>query len=69
MSDEDFKKYLEKSPKVIKNIKLNKSPLLQSYKFIKFVNTYEGLSEKTNLEREILLKNNPLFKRKNYFLL
>ena len=34
MSDENFNKYLEKSPKVVKNIKLNKSPIFQSYKFI-----------------------------------
>ena len=55
MSDENFKDYMEKSPKIIKNIKLNKSPLLQSYKFIKFVNTYENISEKTLLERDCLL--------------
>ena len=64
MSDENFKDYMEKSPKVIKNIKLNKSPLLQSYKFIKFVNTYENISEKTLLERDMFIKKNPALKER-----
>ncbi|MDC3057446.1 exodeoxyribonuclease I, partial [Alphaproteobacteria bacterium] len=64
MSDESFKDYMEKSPKVIKNIKLNKSPLLQSYKFIKFVNTYENISEKTLLERDMFIKKNPALKER-----
>ena len=64
MSNENFKDYMEKSPKVIKNIKLNKSPLLQSYKFIKFVNAYENISEKTLLERYMFIKENPALKER-----
>ena len=64
-----LKRYLEKSLKVIKNIKLNKSPLLQSYKLIKFVNTHENLSENDLLERAKVIKQNSFFNRKNFFLL
>ena len=64
MSDEDFIKYLEKSPKVIKNIKLNKSPIFQSYKFINSANTYEGISEKEILDRNQFIKNNSLLKER-----
>ena len=64
MSDEDFKNYLEKSPKVVKNIKLNKSPLFQSYKFINYSKTYEGISEKVLSKRNNFIKNSALFKER-----
>ena len=64
MSDENFNKYIERSPKVIRNIKLNKSPIFQSYKFINRVSTHEGISEKIILNRNQFIKNNPLFKER-----
>ena len=64
MSDEDLKNYLEKSPKVVKNIKLNKSPLFQSYKFINSSKTYEGISEKVLSKRNQFVKSNALFKER-----
>ena len=34
------------------------------YKFIKFVNAYEGISEKTLLERDMFIKQNPMLKER-----
>ena len=56
MSDENFNKYIERSPKVIRNIKLNKSPIFQSYKFINRVSAHEGISEKIILNRNQFIK-------------
>ena len=64
MSDKDLSDYLEKSPKVIKNIKLNKSPLLQSYKFINSLNAYGETSEKIILKRNEFIKNNQMFRER-----
>lgn len=64
MDDASFKKYLEKSPKVIKNIKLNKSPIFQNYKLINSFNPYEDISEKVILKRDQFIKTNPLFKER-----
>ncbi len=64
MSDEDLRKFLEKSPKVVKNIKLNKSPLFQTYKFINSSKAYEGISEEILLKRSHFINNSPLFKQR-----
>ena len=55
---------MEKSPKIIRNIKLNKSPLFQSYKFINKISAMKALSEKIILNRNQFIKNNPLFKER-----
>ena len=33
LNDYEFKKFLEQSPKIIKNLKLNKSPFALSYEY------------------------------------
>ena len=49
LNDYEFKKFLEQSPKIIKNLKLNKSPLLLSYE-------YSDQSYENNLDKKLILK-------------
>ena len=69
LEDNDFENYLEQSPKVIKNIKLNKSPLLFSYKYMDKINSESLPNEKDIIKRNNFIRDNPLFKERliNYF--
>ena len=57
LNDYEFKKFLEQSPKIIKNLKLNKSPLLLSYE-------YSDQSYASNsLDRKLILKRYNFIKK------
>ncbi|PPR27333.1 MAG: Exodeoxyribonuclease I [Alphaproteobacteria bacterium MarineAlpha9_Bin4] len=69
LNDSDFKSYLEQKPKIIKNIKLNKSPLFLSYQYVKSINKNDSLSDKEIIKRNKFILDNPLFKERviNYY--
>ena len=64
LNDHEFKKYLEQSPKIIKNLKLNKSPLLLSYEYSDQSLASNNLYKKLILKRYKFIKENPLFKER-----
>ena len=64
LDDKEFKKYLEQTPKIIKNIKLNKSPLLIPHDYPSTFYTNNSLNEKKIIERYDFIQNNPLFKKR-----
>ena len=60
----EFDKYLEQTPKIIKNIKLNKSPLLLPHDYPISLDTNYDLNEKKIMERYNFIQDNPLFKKR-----
>jgi len=69
LNNQEFDNYMDQSPRVVRNIKLNKSPLILPYNYISFIDTYNGIDEKVILKRYQFIKDNPLFKEKviSYF--
>ncbi len=64
LNEKDFKSYLETSPKVIRNIKLNKSPLIFP---LEYLNETEALKELSNIDiqdrHKFIHENNSLKNR------
>ena len=58
MSKLELNSYLETSPKKIRNIKLNKSPILLDISFRKKVEEYNIISDEILLQRHNFIKNN-----------
>ena len=64
MDSTQLSEFLEKSPKVIRHIKPNKSPLILSKEFISKINDYQQFSTDLIKKRHTFLKSNPrLIKR------
>ena len=70
MNDIDFKTYIEESPKLIRNLKLNKSPILLDINKKSFSEMYDHISNKEIYKRHEFIKNNVYFKErvKKHFL-
>ena len=66
MSSSELSNYLSKSPKVIRNIKLNKSPILLSIDFKNGLDNYKTISDQIISERDNFIKTNTDFKEKIY---
>ena len=60
-TDEQIK-FLDSSPKVIRNVKLNKSPILLPLKYKDKLDDYKLLSNETILDRHNFINNNTSFK-------
>ena len=66
MNSSELSNYLSKSPKVIRNIKLNKSPILLSIDFKNSLDSYKAISGEIINERDKFIKTNTDFKEKIY---
>jgi exodeoxyribonuclease-1 len=66
MSSSELSNYLSKSPKVIRNIKLNKSPILLSIDFKKTLDSYKNISNELINERDKFIKTSTDFREKIY---
>ena len=64
MGDKEFINFLEKSPKVIRNIKLNKSPILLDVKTCFNDNKYEKISSDVIFNRHRFIKESAKFKER-----
>ncbi|MEC8100017.1 MAG: exonuclease domain-containing protein, partial [Pseudomonadota bacterium] len=69
LSDNDLGDFLEKSPKVIKNIKLNKSPIILSCKYLQNIYPNKSVSLEEAINKDKFIKENDLFKKRivNYY--
>ena len=64
MNGPDIYTFLEESPKKIRKLKLNKSPILLDIEIRKNLNEYNTISDETLLERHYFISNNDEFKNK-----
>ena len=64
MSEQEFNEYLTASPKVIRNLKLNKSPIILDFEKINKLDINSELDEKTIYDRYRYLENNNNLKRR-----
>ena len=66
MSSSELSSYLSKSPKIIRNIKLNKSPILLNKNFKNKIKNYEDISDEIINQRDNFIRTNTDFKEKIY---
>lgn len=66
MSFPKLSSYLSNSPKVIRNIKLNKSPILLNKEFKKKIDNYKSIPDEIITDRDKFIKTNDTFKEKIY---
>ena len=64
MNDDTLNDYLEKSPKVIRNLKLNKSPLLFDIKLQNMLDDYKLIPNNIIYKRHKFIRENKEFKQK-----
>ena len=62
MHDHDFNSFLEASPKVIRNIKLHKSPLILPIEYINKIESFQEISQDELLNRHNFLSQNTYIK-------
>ena len=69
LNEAEFRSYLEQTPKVIKNIKLNKSPLFLSHEYVSSIREGNNLTDKEIIQRNKFILDNPSLKKKivNYY--
>ena len=66
MTSSELSSYLSNSPKVIRNIKLNKSPILLNKEFKNNINNYEAIPDEIITDRDNFVKTNNDFREKIY---
>ena len=64
MNLSELSDYLSSSPKVIRNIKLNKSPILLNKEYKNKISNYEGITDEIIIERDNFIRTSNDFKVK-----